>query len=210
MSFYSVEKVCVNEIVINKSRFITTLVPINSYDEALEKASAIAKTYSDATHNCVAFIADENCIEFKFKDDGEPQGTAGLPMLEVLRKKKVYKTLAVVTRYFGGIKLGEGGLISAYTRSVVECLDKAELSLNALGIEFICKIDYTYLVSAQNLIKKSGEIFEEKFDSDVALKVRVRREAFDSLKNALIDLSAGRAVIEIIRDAYCKFKACND
>lgn len=207
MSFYSVEKVCVNEIVINRSRFITTLVPINSYEEGIEKANAIAKTYSDATHNCVAFIADENCIEFKFKDDGEPQGTAGLPMLEVLRKRKVHKTLAVVTRYFGGIKLGEGGLISAYTRSVVECLDKADLALNSLGVEFICKIDYTFLASTQSMIRKVGEITEEKFDSDVELTVRVKKEAFESLKKALIDLTANKVAIEIIRAGYCKFKA---
>ena len=108
--FYSVKNESEHTIVINKSKFITTLAPIDGYEDALEKIKIVSKKYSDATHNCYAFISNESASEQRFSDDGEPQGTAGMPMLDVLKKRKVCKTLAIVTRYFGGVKLGANGL----------------------------------------------------------------------------------------------------
>ena len=101
------------EIAINRSRFITTLLPIENAEQAFDEIKKISKKYSDATHNCYAFVSNRENTEQRFSDDGEPQGTAGMPMLEVLKKRNVRMVLAVVTRYFGGIKLGAGGLVSA-------------------------------------------------------------------------------------------------
>lgn len=109
-----------HEIVIEKSRFICTLKKVQSEAEAQEFIKAVKKEYWDATHNCSAYIIDE--LAQRSSDDGEPSGTAGLPMLEVLRKNRLTGTAAVVTRYFGGIKLGAGGLVRAYTNSVAEAV----------------------------------------------------------------------------------------
>ena len=118
MGYKAVDKEFEELIVIQKSKFITTLVPITSQEDAIEKLNIIKKKYSDATHNCYAYISSENAIEQRFSDDGEPQGTAGVPMLEVLKKRGVYMTLCVVTRYFGGIKLG------AYRRVFIVCSER--------------------------------------------------------------------------------------
>ena len=106
--FYSVKSEFTREIVISRSRFICTLKPVSDAADAQEFIKSIRKRYPAATHYCYAYIANEGGTEQKFSDDGEPQGTAGQPMLEVLKKRATYKTAAVVTRYFGGIKLGAG------------------------------------------------------------------------------------------------------
>ncbi|MEG2274785.1 MAG: YigZ family protein, partial [Clostridia bacterium] len=102
--YFVVEQPTQNITIVNKSKFITTLAPIKSWNDAQELYKQICKKYSDATHNCYACIFDTLGNSLKFGDDGEPQGTAGQPMLEVLKKKNIRMTLAVVTRYFGGIK----------------------------------------------------------------------------------------------------------
>lgn len=127
MNFYlSATGETTHEIVIQRSRFICTLKRIDGFDDALSFVKNVKKKYSDATHNCYAFISNAAGTEQRFSDDGEPQGTAGQPMLEVLKKKGIFMTAAVVTRYFGGVKLGAGGLVSAYTRAVAETVENAK------------------------------------------------------------------------------------
>ncbi len=109
-----------HEIVIEKSRFICTLKKVQNETEAQEFIKNTKKEFWDATHNCSAYVVDE--LSQRSSDDGEPSGTAGIPMLEVLRKNHLVQTAAVVTRYFGGIKLGAGGLVRAYTNSVAEAV----------------------------------------------------------------------------------------
>ena len=113
----TIQKDCRTEIVIEKSRFICTLKKVSSEVEAQEFIKSTKKEFWDATHNCSAYIIND--MQQRSSDDGEPSGTAGVPMLEVLRKKNLTGVAAVVTRYFGGIKLGAGGLVRAYTNSVV-------------------------------------------------------------------------------------------
>lgn len=123
---YTIQKDCRTEIVIEKSRFICTLKKVGSEAEAQEFIKNTKKEFWDATHNCSAYIINE--MQQRSSDDGEPSGTAGVPMLEVLRKKELTGVAAVVTRYFGGIKLGAGGLVRAYTGSVVSAVDAAGLA----------------------------------------------------------------------------------
>ena len=122
-SYLSVKKPAESEIVIEKSRFICSVSPVNGEEDAKNFVSEVKAKHKTATHNCYAFIADENGLSIKFSDDGEPQGTAGMPMLEVLKNKKLFKVATVVTRYFGGIKLGAGGLTRAYTKACAGVLD---------------------------------------------------------------------------------------
>ena len=122
----TIQKDCRTEIVIEKSRFICTLKKVSSEAEAQEFIKSTKKEFWDATHNCSAYIIND--MQQRSSDDGEPSGTAGVPMLEVLRKKNLTGVAAVVTRYFGGIKLGAGGLVRAYTNSVVSAVEAAGLA----------------------------------------------------------------------------------
>lgn len=123
---YTIQKNCRTEIVIEKSRFICTLKKVGSEADAQEFIKNTKKEFWDATHNCSAYII--NGMQQRSSDDGEPSGTAGVPMLEVLRKKELTGVAAVVTRYFGGIKLGAGGLVRAYTNSVANAVETAGLA----------------------------------------------------------------------------------
>ena len=127
------------ETVIEKSRFICTLKKVSSEAEAQEFIKAVKKEFWDATHNCSAYIIDE--LAQRSSDDGEPSGTAGLPMLEVLRKNELSGVAAVVTRYFGGIKLGAGGLVRAYTGSVSKAVQGCGLARKLLMGTFALTAD---------------------------------------------------------------------
>ena len=116
-----------HELVIKKSRFIATLVPVRTVAEADAEIAALRKRYWDARHNCVALVVGSHADQQRSSDDGEPSGTAGVPMLEVLRQRHLTDLVAVVTRYFGGILLGAGGLVRAYSSAVSEALDAARL-----------------------------------------------------------------------------------
>lgn len=115
------------EIVEKKSRFIATVLPVNSQEEALDFIAAMKKKYWDATHNCSAFVIGENQELQRCSDDGEPQGTAGRPMLDVLLGEGIHNGAVVVTRYFGGTLLGTGGLVRAYSKSVQEGLRNSRI-----------------------------------------------------------------------------------
>ena len=128
--YFAVKGETQNEIIIEKSRFICSVKRVDGEDEAKAFVSSIKEKYPDATHNCYAYIADENGFYIKFSDDGEPQGTAGMPMLEVLKNKKLFCTAVVVTRYFGGVKLGAGGLVRAYSDCTAKGVEKCGIVEN--------------------------------------------------------------------------------
>lgn len=193
------------EIVINRSRFITTLLPIENADEAFDEIKKISKKYSDATHNCYAFVSNRENTEQRFSDDGEPQGTAGMPMLEVLKKRNVRMTLAVVTRYFGGIKLGAGGLVSAYSRSVSEALDNAEVvRCDRAGFyEVVC--DYSDLKRLSDEIGKRAQITATEYGDKVTLSFAVTLGKEKELIEKLTDASSGKAVITNTGEGFFGF-----
>ncbi|MBQ0099814.1 MAG: YigZ family protein, partial [Firmicutes bacterium] len=141
-SYLTVNGVFENLIVIEKSKFICYVKGISCEEEAKSFIEEIRKKNSLANHNCYAYIADEQGLIKKFSDDGEPQGTAGLPMLEALNNLNLKKVVSVVTRYFGGIKLGTGGLNRAYGNSVTECLKKSE-KVN-YELSYICTLSCKY------------------------------------------------------------------
>jgi Uncharacterized conserved protein len=124
-----------HELVIKKSRFIATVVPVLSVDEADAEIAALRRRYWDARHNCVALVVGRHADQQRSSDDGEPSGTAGVPMLEVLRHRGLTDLVAVVTRYFGGVLLGAGGLVRAYSSAVSEALDAATVVRRAVLTE---------------------------------------------------------------------------
>lgn len=205
--FFSVDEEYENTVVISKSRFIATLIPIKDHADALEKVKAIGKKYSGATHNCYAFISNSAATEQKFSDDGEPQGTAGMPMLEVLRKRKVYMTLAVVTRYFGGIKLGANGLVGAYSTSVAQALDRAIIHKNEYASIYEITCGYaTYKKASEICAKHGGQCILTQYDKDVQVKVALPEKDAKKAIDEVVDLTQGAAGIVKIGEGYFKFE----
>ena len=206
MGYKAVDKEFEELIVIQKSKFITTLVPITSQEDAIEKLNIIKKKYSDATHNCYAYISSENAIEQRFSDDGEPQGTAGVPMLEVLKKRGVYMTLCVVTRYFGGIKLGANGLIGAYSSCVASAIDKAEIVEYKISNSVDVDIDYSIYKKVQEAIEKSdGQVQNVEYNDSVKIQCIIPIENYKNAEKEIINITSGQAKIVIKNTKYNKF-----
>ena len=167
-----------NEIIIKNSRFICLFMKINSTDIS-NILDNIKEEYPKATHYCYAYVYND--IQ-RFSDDGEPGGTAGMPMLNVLLKEELSNVLCVVIRYFGGIKLGAGGLVRAYTKSVTECLKVTDLMDLEEGYKVRLKFNYNDEKQVKYLLKDSN-VLNEKYDLDVEYLVLVNNDVLDNLKN---------------------------
>lgn len=204
--YFTVEKETENVLVIERSKFICSIKPVLDEVDAKNFIENIRKKHSFATHNCYAYIADEKGLIQKFSDDGEPQGTAGLPMLEVLKNKKMFKTVAVVTRYFGGIKLGTGGLTKAYGNSVVECLNVSKIFQMEDAAVYQVERDYdTYSILLKVLSIPDVSIIETEFLNSVIVKFAVKKSCEDVLKNKLIDCFNGKIEFCFLENKYCAF-----
>ncbi len=184
-----------NEIVINKSIFITHLFRVNTIDEVNQALQSIRKKYYDATHNCYAYILGTNAEIQKASDDGEPQKTAGMPMLDVLKKREMTNILAITTRYFGGILLGAGGLIRAYSSSVSEALNKTSIYeyLDYKTIEII--VSYSIYNSILSFLNEY-QIFNVEYLDNVKIKIGIIPEQEDSFKEKIIDLACGQVSLK--------------
>lgn len=205
-SFITINGVYENVITIEKSKFICTIKGVESEQEAKEFIAYVKKIYSLATHNCYAYIADENSLICKFSDDGEPQGTAGLPILEALKATKIVKCAVVVTRYFGGIKLGAGGLVRAYNSSAVECIKKAPKLKMFYAKEYVLKTDYE---SYSGLISKLANlplaILSTDFDQNVSITLAIKQEQIDSTLSFFADYFSGKQNITCIGEGFYPF-----
>lgn len=169
----------INEIIIKNSRFITLLYKINSIDEITKYLDEAKKLYPKATHYCYAYILNEYK---RSSDDGEPGGTAGLPILNVLEKENINKVLVIVVRYFGGIKLGAGGLVRAYSKSVKEAITNSEIISLIPGklIEII--FDYPQQKQLDYLLKESI-IIKQEFNEQITYHVLISNDNLDKLNN---------------------------
>ncbi len=178
---FSIEKNVKNEIIINKSRFITYLIRIEKIEDVKEQIDIIKSINKDATHYCYAYIL--NSVKH-FSDDGEPSGTAGMPMLNVIENNNLNYVLAVTVRYFGGIKLGAGGLVRAYTKSVTSALDIASIIKIDFGYSFKISCNFDKKTLVENLISnlKIENIF---FDNKVNYTLNCNKEQFEIVKELL-------------------------
>lgn len=208
MDFYlSATGETTHEIVIQRSRFICTLKRIDGFDDALSFVKSVKKKYSDATHNCYAFISNAQGTEQRFSDDGEPQGTAGQPMLEVLKKKEIFMTAAVVTRYFGGMKLGAGGLVSAYTRAVAETVENAKIVKNVVGVSLEIKCGYEmYNALLQVLKDKVFATLSTDFADNVKMTIAVPKEDADNIEKDITCALLGQVSVLKGATAYYVFE----
>lgn len=156
MSLYTVKQAGIYEQVIEKSRFICRVERVTSREAAYEIIKSVKKQYWDATHNCSAFIIGENQEVQGSSDDGEPSGTAGIPMLEVLKKNNLHDVLVIVTRYFGGIKLGAGGLVRAYAKSVSGAIQTVGI------VEKVPRVEYSFELELSASGKILNALYQEQ------------------------------------------------
>jgi uncharacterized YigZ family protein len=188
---------------INKSIFIAHAKRTESENEALAFAAEIRKKYHDATHNCFACIAGPQDEFQKADDDGEPSGDAGKPMLEVIKKNLLRDTSIVVTRYFGGIKLGGGGLIRAYGKSASEAIRAAGVVERTLHSRIGITIAYTLLGPLENQLRMQGyTVVDKQFTNLVSLSVLAETGQEDRLQKLATDIAAGAATFSELGFAY--------
>lgn len=191
------------EIVEKKSRFIANVAPASSEAEAAAFIESIRKKHYDARHNCPAFIIGRNSELTRCSDDGEPGGTAGKPILEVLFSEGVTNVVAVVTRYFGGTLLGTGGLVRAYTQAAKEGLASAGIATMRYGKELTIGIDYTDVGKVQYLLgNRKIEIADARYLQHVEFDVRICAEKADALIKELTEATAARARLEVKKEGY--------
>ncbi len=191
------------EIVEKKSRFIAHVMPVKSEKEALENIERIKKQYWDARHNVFAFqIGERNQIQ-RFSDDGEPSGTAGMPVLEVLKGDDIKDTLIVVTRYFGGTLLGTGGLVRAYGKAAKEGLLAAQVVERVLYSEISVLADYNLSGKVQYEILKEGHILEDTiYTQNVEFKVLCEVARADAFVKNIVNVTSGQAIITVGENKY--------
>ncbi|ERI07694.1 YigZ family protein [Aneurinibacillus aneurinilyticus ATCC 12856] len=182
------------EIEINRSRFISYVKRVETQEEAVAFIQEIKKKHWDATHNCSAYIVGENDQFQKMDDDGEPSGTAGKPILEVIKKKGLKDTAIVVTRYFGGIKLGAGGLIRAYGKSASAGVRAAGVVERILTREHHFSFDYTFLGKVENELNAQGyQIVGIQYLDKVTVTVGEEEGLEEPLKQLMTNLTSGQA-----------------
>lgn len=185
------------EIIEKKSRFIATVKPVESEEEAVAFINEMKKKYWDARHNCSAFVIGEHQELTRCSDDGEPAQTAGRPMLDVLLKEGVTNVAVVVTRYFGGVLLGTGGLVRAYQKSVQEGLAHSQMIEKRKGFLLYIKTDYNGIGKLQYLFaQKEISILNSEYAADVTMTVLVPYERKQEIEKAVTEATSGSAGLD--------------
>lgn len=192
------------EFTEKRSRFIGHIWITETEESALEKIKETKQLHWDAAHNVYAYIIKDGPT--RYSDDGEPQQTAGMPVLEVLRQKELYNVCCVVTRYFGGILLGAGGLIRAYARGAKLAADIAGVSVMRLWSMVDISCPYPLFEKVKLELQVAGGILEDvEYAADTLLHVMMPQDRTESFNLALLDLSAGTVYGQIIGQEYCAF-----
>lgn len=191
------------EYVEKKSRFIATLRSCGSEEEAVRFVEEMKKRYWDARHNCSAFVIGSRGELTRCSDDGEPSGTAGRPMLEVLTGEGLRNVAVVVTRYFGGVLLGTGGLVRAYTQAVKEGLAHCQIGRMRPGYEAAVEADYGDIGKILYLLGNSGiEPVSSDYGEKACLRLHIPAEALGALQKEIADTTSGRTKLEGLKEIY--------
>jgi len=195
------------EIVEKKSRFIAHVKPVDNEEDALSFINEVKSKYWDATHNVYAYVIGNNNIQ-RYSDDGEPSGTAGIPVLEIIKKEDLQDVVVVVTRYFGGILLGAGGLVRTYGKSAKEGIHKAGIVVMRLCDIVNITVNYTLLGKIQNEISNAGYIISSTvYEEDVTLSVCVPITETNFFIDNMINITNNRVSIKKKEQRYIKINA---
>ncbi|CAD2079114.1 YigZ family protein [Jeotgalicoccus coquinae] len=188
---YMNHKSAETEIVIKKSRFLSFIKRTESEEEAKAFIAEIKKEHKAATHNCSAYIVGRSALIQKADDDGEPQGTAGVPILEVLKKEELYNVAVVVTRYFGGIKLGAGGLIRAYSQGASSAVQEAGKAVEVPVVPLTVTLDYTFTSKFEHFLGTTDvSIVSQDYTDKVSYLLHIKEEGVDDIVNTLKEITS--------------------
>ena len=194
--YYTINDQGSSELIIQKSKFIGYANRVETEKDAQDFIQNIKKKHYDATHNCSAYLIGDHDEIQKANDDGEPGGTAGVPILEVIKKRELKYTAIVITRYFGGIKLGAGGLIRAYSSAASQVVDETGIIERKLTQEFSIEVDYTFLGKIQNELKETDYILHStNFEEQVTLNILVDIGEEEIFKNWIINITSNQLKI---------------
>lgn len=192
-----------DEIIINKSRFIGYSMPIESESEAIGFIEEIKSIHRDATHNVYGYVLGDDSNIQRYSDDGEPSGTAGIPVLEVIKKEDLRNVVVVVTRYFGGIKLGTGGLIRAYTKGAKIGLDAGIIIEKELFKKIKLRVDYNIYGKVENYVQNERIVIVDTiYDDAVNIILYTSFNEYNSFVNEITDLTSGTALIDDIGEKF--------
>lgn len=199
----SIYKGGVGEIVEKKSRFIATVQPVSTKEEAEEMIAACKKKYWDARHNCSAYIIADNVDIMHSSDDGEPSQTAGKPMLDILVSEGLRNVCVVVTRYFGGTLLGTGGLVRAYQAAVKEGLRQCTYIEKKKGMKAAVALDYNDVGKLQHLFATNKvETLGSDYGEKVFLSLIIPSEIYEDIKEKVVDITNGKSSLQDVSEAY--------
>lgn len=192
--YQTITKNTVFELVEKKSKFIANLIYVENKSDAEIKIKEFKKKYYDARHNCFAFrVLEDGNIYEKSSDDGEPSGTAGSPMLNILQKNNLCNVLVIVTRYFGGILLGTGGLVRCYSRATIEAIEQSNIAKIDLGTEFEIQIDYANFQNIEYYCKKNniriiGKKYQENITCNIEMNNITKQKFLKDIENQDINI----------------------
>ena len=203
MEFSTIEKNVTAEVVDKKSKFIANFIYVDDVIKAEQLIKETRKKYFDARHNCIAYriIENDQIIE-KSSDDGEPSGTAGAPMLNILQKNNLANVLIIVTRYFGGILLGTGGLVRAYSDSLLKAIDQANIIKKCLGEELEVTLDYNAFENFKYYCKNNKiNIINADYTESIVCRIEIEEDAKDKLLN---DFNTKNIILKEYKRLYLK------
>ena len=204
MEFSTIEKNVTAEVVDKKSKFIANFIYVDDVIKAEQLIKETRKKYFDARHNCIAYriIENDQIIE-KSSDDGEPSGTAGAPMLNILQKNNLANVLIIVTRYFGGILLGTGGLVRAYSDSLLKAIDQANIIKKCLGEELEVTLDYNAFENFKYYCKNNKiNIINADYTESIVCRIEIEEDAKDKLLN---DFNTKNIILKEIKTKSKKY-----
>ncbi|MDD7182136.1 MAG: YigZ family protein [Peptostreptococcus porci] len=192
-----------DEYIVEKSKFIGHAKPVQTEEEARMFVEEIKQKYKDATHNVWAYTIGQNMNIQRYSDDGEPQGTAGIPTLELIKKEDLRNVVVVVTRYFGGIKLGAGGLVRAYTKGAKLGLDAAKIVEKRPFVSVEIEIEYTLLGKIQNELSNNNYFVKEiEYADKVKINVFCESEKTEGLNKMILELTNANAKVSFGDEFY--------
>lgn len=210
-SYKTVRQAACDEYIINKSRFIGHARPCQTEEEALAFIRKVREEYRDATHNCYAYVIGENAGIMRYSDDGEPGGTAGMPMMEVLKARDVVNCCVVVTRYFGGILLGAGGLVRAYSHSCAIALDAAQIAIMEKSSRVLFDVPYPLWDRFTHAIKKLPVILtSSEFQTSVEAILLIRQRNLEETYLSISTISDGKIDHLEIEELFYPWPASQD
>lgn len=205
--YNSLKETAVIETEILRSKFLSFSKPVENEEDALKFISLLKTKYKDATHICYAYIADTDGNVIRFSDDGEPQGTAGIPILECVKNKNLKCAVVAVVRYFGGIKLGAGGLARAYGKCAAAVIEKSGICLYEKALKICIDCSYSQFKILENFINSGGgEILECAYENNIKVLCIIKKENLINFQKSICDIFGENTNLKISQEIYYNFK----